>query len=631
MKTIDYILKISLIGVLLFGVYSCEDEYELEEKPAVDQLQFSIVQDYDIDPGGNTVIVTNNTPGTTAVWDYGTGKSYKVQDTIQYAFAGEYSIQFTAVTDGGLVDADPVTVSVTDDNLSYVSDPLWIMLSGGPGNSKTWVLDVDENGQSKYFTGPMFFFGTDNGWLMGGEPFIDAFEGGCYGEDCWNWSPDLGGIQGWGFSGPGDFGEMTFSLEGGPYLTVEHLMQPEYGSQSGTYYLDKDNHTLTTSGATILHDSAYEDCVDDWNSIVVLSLTEDYMQLGVIRDCDPAMLSYNFISKEYADNWTPPEPEDPEPDEGFQPTFEEGELLQILTGGPAAGRYWKLDETGNPVDWLAGGIGWTTDASSSYNWGWNDDWTATAENSYIRFDQYGGTQNYFKNENGVESSGTFTIDQSESGDYATITLSDGGTLIQSEGSWLSPTTSTITVVKAVPDDFENFGLWFGTSYNPDNDEWTTFHYIINNNVTGGGGGDVAPPGGTEVVVDNSLIDYGDLEMNGNLRIELYNDFGSTAANPPLDTSELVFGDRVEVTFTISGTGLDGNYDASIYYADADWSPNGNGETINVTGDGTYTVTFDPDSAVDGNVVFVIDIVGMATDIADINAVTATIDSVYMFD
>ena len=92
------------------------------------------------------MILKFNTPGATPVWNYGTGKSTRAIDTVRYAFQGEYAIDLNVITPGGVVDLEPVTITVTEDNLSYVDDPLWTSLSGGVGESKTWYLDLDENG-----------------------------------------------------------------------------------------------------------------------------------------------------------------------------------------------------------------------------------------------------------------------------------------------------------------------------------------------------------------------------------------------------------------------------------------------------------------------------------------------------
>lgn len=470
MKTI---YKYAFMIMCLCGLLTSCDDHQISMGAKLDpsELNFKIEQDLTIDQGGNTVILTNNTPGTIPIWNYGTGRSNKAIDTIRFAFAGEYTIQYSAMTEGGLVEAEPVTITVTDNNFDYVENELWLKLSGGVGNSKTWMLDLNAEGVSKYFVGPKYFYGTNNGWLEDGNEWSGGATG-CYGDDCWNWNPDWAGNQ-WIMTA-GDYGTMTFSLDGGPFVEVNNLMFAQQGTQSGTYYLDANNHNLTLTDAQMLHDSETDACVSNWSSIKIFSLTEDTMQLGVLRksSCDgAAYLVYNFISKEYSDNWVPEETE-PTIDEGFDPSFEPGELLDMLTGGAGSGRVWALDANGNPVDWIAAGMGWTVDATSSADWGWNDSWSSVASDSWIRFDQWNGSQTYTRNQSGVETSGTFTINEATN----EITLS-GETLIQNPGNWMSPTTSTITVIKAF-DDYQSKGIWFGTSYDTAKDEWLAFHYII---------------------------------------------------------------------------------------------------------------------------------------------------------
>lgn len=57
---------------------------------------------------------------------------------------------------------------------------------------------------------------------------------------------------------------------------------------------------------------------------------------------------------------------------------------------------------------------------------------------------------------------------------------------------------------------------------------------------------------TEVAVDSSKILFGDIEGNGKLRIELYNEYGDTKADAPLKVSDIFFNEKLDVTFTISG-------------------------------------------------------------------------------
>ena len=460
MKTFKYLYWVLLFAIAF--VSSCsKQEFDLGSLPDKSALKFEVVQDLKTDAGGNTVILVNNTPQASAVWDYGTGKSYRQRDTIRFAFKGDYVVKFSALTSGGIVEADSVIVKVTADNLQYVNDPLWSALSGGPGNEKTWILDI----KAQYFDGPLFFYGTNNGWLLGGNA-------GCYGADCWNWNPDYKGNS-W-LMEDGDYGTMTFSLKGGPFVKSTHLKIPARGTENGTYYLDKDAKTLTLSNASPLHDIGRDPCVAAWGNIKLMSLTENAMQLAVLRtSCEgPCLLVYNYVTKEYSDNYVPP-PTPPTTtfDEGFNPKFAAGELLNYLTASSV--RVWKLDAEGNPIDWIGKGKGWTTGHASSRDWGWNNTWDVAAADSYIKFEKSG--LKYTRFQNGVKSTGTFTIDEAKN----EVSLSGtGATLIQNTGSWMNPSQTTFKVVKAFPTDVAGKGIWFGTSYDSAKDEWFAFHYVL---------------------------------------------------------------------------------------------------------------------------------------------------------
>ncbi|MFA9187350.1 hypothetical protein [Flavobacterium magnesitis] len=454
MKNIKLLMTSFLMLAML--VSSCSpDTYSLDAVTDKSDIQYDIVQDFSADSGGNTVIMTNKTPGVVLTWDYVTGKSSKASQTVKYAFKGDYTIKISAVTGGGIVELDPVTISVTDDNLNYVNDPLWTALSGGVGEKKSWVLD---NGRY--------------GMAPGAMSFADPSSVVEWGNFTPNWEPEGNAISStdadmhWGRY-------MTFSLDGGPFMTIHETNGTTI--ENGNYFLDINAHTLTTTGATILRPDNYIANANNWNNeIKVLTLTENQLRIAIMRTNSegPWWYIWNFVSKEYADNYVPPVTA-PVYDEGFNPTFAPGELLTMLTGGTGAGRVWNLDGKGNPIDWIGKGKGWTTDASSSYNWGWNDDWAAVANNSWIRFDQWGGKLNYTRSQNGVVTSGIFTINTETS----EINLGSE-TLLHSGDSWMNPTTNVIKVVKAFNTDYLQKGIWFGTSYDASKDEWFVFHYII---------------------------------------------------------------------------------------------------------------------------------------------------------
>jgi hypothetical protein len=474
MKHIKFSTWLLMLVLLIAGCK--KEEISMGELPDPSQIEFEVKQDLAIDAGGNTVILINKTPGTIPIWDYGTGKSNRQQDTIRFAFAGDYIIKFSADTRAGIVEKPPVTIKVTKDNLNYVNNPLWSLLSGGVGNEKTWYLDANAAGDKKKFTSPIYFAGQDNAYgTLAPDGQTVAWSQVCTnptGPDCWTYGPNYTSDT-WAAE-KRDYGFMTFSLKGGPFLKTDHKAVAGVGTESGTYFLDVNTLMLTTTDATPLSVSYTPGDVVSVYSWRILSISEDFLQLAVKNKTKAEYQVLNYISKSYSDNWVPPPPPTPKPDDGYNPTFAPGELLAMLTGGAGNGRFWQLDGAGNPVDWIAKGNGWTTNKASSYNWGWNETWDDAIKNSWIRFDNIGG-QNYTRYQGGVTTTGTFTINETTN----EVTLV-GNTLLQNAASWMNPTNNVLKVVKGwnAANDYKSKGIWFGTSYDAAKDEWFSFHYVI---------------------------------------------------------------------------------------------------------------------------------------------------------
>jgi hypothetical protein len=473
MQLFKQMILVVLLGML--ATASCKKkDYDFGDALAASDIKFEVLQDKTVDPGGNTVYLVNKTPAIIPIWDYGTGKSNRQTDTIRFAFAGDYTIKYSAMTSAGIVELPPVTISVTQDNLNYVNDPIWTLLTGGVGNEKTWYFDANANGDKKFFTSPIYFAGQDNAYgTLAPDGKSITWTQVCTdpaGPNCWTYGPNYTSDT-WAAE-QRDYGFMTFSLKGGPFLKTDHKGVAGVNTESGTFFLDVNTLTLNTTGATPLHVSYTPNDVVSLYTWRILSITENTLQLAAKNKTKAEYQVLNYISKEYSDNWTPPPPPAPQPDEGFNPVFQPGELLTMLTGGANAGRFWALDVNGNPVDWIAKGNGWTTSKSSSYNWGWNETWDDAAKNAWIRFDQIGG-QNYTRFQNGTTTTGTFTIDESKN----EVTLT-GNTLLQNAASWMNPATNVLKVVKGFSTDFRTKGIWFGTAYDASKDEWFAFHYII---------------------------------------------------------------------------------------------------------------------------------------------------------
>lgn len=141
--------------------------------------------------------------------------------------------------------------------------------------------------------------------------------------------------------------------------------------------------------------------------------------------------------------------------------------------------------------------------------------------------------------------------------------------------------------------------------------------------------------------------YGNLESNGNMRIEIYNEYGKTQSNPPIDPTTVKFSKNMVVTFSLTGITDNlkptaaGTYIAGLEYSDSNWkvdywSPlneKGKYEDV-ITGDGTYTVWMEikttangAGTAANGAAVFCVDIANLWGDILDTSKVGVVLNSI----
>lgn len=143
----------------------------------------------------------------------------------------------------------------------------------------------------------------------------------------------------------------------------------------------------------------------------------------------------------------------------------------------------------------------------------------------------------------------------------------------------------------------------------------------------------------ELKVDNSKLVVGDLENNGRIRIEIFNQYGATGSNPGINQAQIKFTKNMVVTFRLSGLKDNmkegaGSHVAGLEYADASWDPSrwsafdNSKYDANVTGDGLYTVWMETGGAeAEGAAVFCVDINNLAADAIDASKITAEIVSI----
>jgi len=170
--------------------------------------------------------------------------------------------------------------------LKLYADPLFTFLTGGIGNKKTWVLDLDPaTGNSKKFIGPIWWAGLDLGWDK------QCGSGG----SCWTYEVPY---QGW-FPAVKDYGTMTFQLKGNvvvePVLTVTQKNgdAAQNGTFTGSFFLDINAKTITFIDVVPLNFG--------WQYVFkkayIMSLTVDGMQLGFKDPVKSEYAVHNYIPK----------------------------------------------------------------------------------------------------------------------------------------------------------------------------------------------------------------------------------------------------------------------------------------------------------------------------------------------
>lgn len=278
-------LKFAFLAILAVGIFSCEPVEHREELPEVNlqaaELDFSVTQNPERD---NDLILQNNTADVIPYWHYENsngddlGSSNKETVNISFPFAGTYSIYFTAFTRGGSVEANPVEVTVSENDATSFSAEEWEMLTNGI-EGKTWVLDM---------TSPIGWAGLD---------YPDA-------GDNWTWFPAYSGNE-WVMENK-DWGEMTFNLNGGYNVSVTQteLNSNEQSTKSGSFNYNIENHTISFNGGVeLLYGGDYYPDVSNWTTINVTELSENSLSLAVLRDQSrtgegPAQIVFHYKPKE---------------------------------------------------------------------------------------------------------------------------------------------------------------------------------------------------------------------------------------------------------------------------------------------------------------------------------------------
>lgn len=583
--------------IITAGLFaSCSpNSFELEGKDVtvddlVEGIAFSITHDKD---NPNIVHLKSLMPSSYQVcWQHPQGRSQEREVTLQMPFEGKYEVTFGVQTRGGLVYGNPASFQIDGFCADFVNDDLWTYLTGGVNNEKVWVFD---NGSYGYAAGELTYADPSttvewNNWSA-------------------NWDPEVG------HTGDNDIWQstMTFSLKGGANVSIYNSSSK--ATTSGTFMLNTSNHTITFTDCELLHTPSWSDRTANWGrDLKLLELDENHMRIGVLRDNSegPWWLIWNFVSKEYADNYVPEDKPDPEPalPDGWKDIVSEVVTSKIK---------WTMSAD-VPFDWanLDGSL------MNNFTAGNYPDWATPVsglDKLAMTLDSKAMTYE-FSMPDGTTASGTYALD-----DKGTYTFSGsvpsyhigGGSIM-----FAADNNNQLRILSIESAAGQVLGMWLGAR-SSEKDEYQAFHFVPN------AGGGSSQPEAAAIAVDNSKLVWGHLEGDkNNFRVELYNMYGATASASPIDAASIAFDYSMELTFTISGLTGDAatkEYDAGLMCIANGWWPSYSGTSdVKVKGDGTYTIKMKPEAAYNGVIVFVIDIFEMFSDIADPDAVKVVIDS-----
>lgn len=467
MKLKHYIYSFIASVALLFAACS-PDEYNLGAKDlTIDDLVEGLAYTITHDVNNPNIVYLESKVGSkyTALWEHPQGRSQEQKVTLKMPFAGTYKVTFGVMTAGGYVYGEPATFTIDQFYAGFVEDELWTLLSGGVGESKTWIHD---NGK----------YGLASGEMDYADPSTTVE----YNNFSPNWSP------GKGHTGDDNIWQstMTFSLAGGAQVEVHNVSANGNVDESGMFMLNTDAKTLTFTNANIMHTQGWNNKTTNWSKgLKILTLTKNQLQVAVLRELVSGesewWMIWNYVSKEYADNYVPEDMPDPVPDI-------DGDANNILTTSNT--KTWVLS-TNSPYDWsdLNGVLMNNFAAASDYlssGWAAYDADMIAATKFVFTSTSVAGGKFTFSSYGNEDIEGEYVIDSNNDIDFkqslnAVISETDFGWI-----STMSLSTTAENKLRIVKTKTDALGttvtdMWFGLR-STEKAEYMVYHFVL-----GGGG------------------------------------------------------------------------------------------------------------------------------------------------
>ena len=160
----------------------------------------------------------------------------------------------------------------------------------------TWEFDLKPDESHYKFVGPVFFYGKDACWASytNNQPVVGETTG---------WDAEYANIKSWAITDPNHCGgTMTFYMdeEGNDKVKVHQILADgSYKDSEGTFTVDAKGKTITMS-VDPLNPVEYQGGITrtDETKIKVMSLSDESLQLGVIRSSDGQLMIYNYVTSD---------------------------------------------------------------------------------------------------------------------------------------------------------------------------------------------------------------------------------------------------------------------------------------------------------------------------------------------
>ena len=166
---------------------------------------------------------------------------------------------------------------------------------------KTWEFDLKLDESHYKFVGPVYFYGKDACWASytNNQPVVGETTG---------WDADYASIKSWAITDPSHCqGTMKFYEEDGKYKVKVHQIKSDgsYEDSEGTFTVDEKDKTITMT-IDPLNPVEYQGGITrtDETKIKVMALTDESLQLGVVRSSDGQLMIYNYVSDELKNGFT---------------------------------------------------------------------------------------------------------------------------------------------------------------------------------------------------------------------------------------------------------------------------------------------------------------------------------------